>query len=113
MSYALEQGTVLEEHDEVAAEVEIEEEDDFSDTDVFDSSDFSATIVLEDDDSDESFLDDSSSMSGVAEILADFEHEAQQELNPARRVRRRIEALAERKRRHQDLMDFNDYEIDV
>lgn len=116
MSYALEhQDVVVEETDMITVSAglndETDEDDDFADTDVLESSDFAETALLEDD-MDDSFLNDPSTAFDVAELLADFEQD-NYHLDPSRRARKRIEALAERKRRHQDLLDFDDYEIEI
>jgi hypothetical protein len=48
----------------------------------------------------------------VAQLLAEVEAEASKGVDANGRVRRRLEAIMERKRRHQDLLDFEDYDLD-
>lgn len=96
--------------------------------DLEDSDDFSDTAVLNDDDDDfedddasddpfsakgavDDFVGENSVVFDVDNLVAEFEAEAGAGGNPSSRLRRRLEALAERKRRHNDLMDFEDYEI--
>ncbi len=104
--------------DEAVLEIPTDERvDDFDDSD-----DFSETAVLNDDDdaSDDpfsakgavdDFVGENSVVFDVDNLVAEFEAEAGAGGNPSSRLRRRLEALAERKRRHNDLMDFDDYEI--
>ena len=96
-----------------------------------DEGDFSDTAVLDDDDEDfgddddtgddaysevgsvDDFVGENSVVFDVDNLVAEFEAEAGMGGNPSSRLRRRLEALAERKRRHNDLMDFDDYDIDL
>jgi hypothetical protein len=55
---------------------------------------------------------DSSVQLDVAQLLAEVEAEASKGVDANGRVRRRLEAIMERKRRHQDLLDFEDYDLD-
>ena len=55
---------------------------------------------------------DSSVQLNVAQLLAEVEAEASKGVDASGRVRRRLEAIMERKRRHQDLLDFEDYDLD-
>lgn len=48
----------------------------------------------------------------VEQLLAEFEAEAASGVDASGRIRRRLEAIAERKRRHQALIDFDDYDLD-
>jgi hypothetical protein len=48
----------------------------------------------------------------VESLVAEFEAEADDGVDKSGRVRRRLEAILERKRRHAALMDFDDYDID-
>jgi hypothetical protein len=47
----------------------------------------------------------------VESLVAEFEAEASVGVDSDGRVRRKLEAVLERKRRHEELVDFNDYEI--
>lgn len=55
---------------------------------------------------------DSSVQLDVAQLLAEVEAESSKGVDASGRVRRRLEAIMERKRRHQDLLDFEDYDLD-
>ena len=59
------------------------------------------------------FVGDSSVVFDVDDLVAEFEAETGDAANPSSRLRRRLEAIAERKRRHDDLMDFADYDLDI
>lgn len=48
----------------------------------------------------------------VEDLVAEFEAEAGDDKHVSSRLRRRLEAIAERKRRHDDLMDFADYDLE-
>ena len=48
----------------------------------------------------------------VEQLLAEVESEAPQGVDANGRVRRRLEAIMERKRRHEALMDFDEYDLD-
>ena len=48
----------------------------------------------------------------VESLVAEFESEAGHGVDRSGRVRRRLEAILARKRRHAELMDFDDYDID-
>lgn len=78
-----------------------EDSEDFDDTDVFeaktDASDNVGGTSVE--------LD-------VEQLLVEFEAEAASGVDPSGRVRRRLEAMMERKRRHEELIDFDEYDLD-
>jgi hypothetical protein len=75
--------------------------DDFDETDVFEAkSDASDNVG------------GSSVELDVEQLLAEFEAEASAGVDPSGRVRRRLEAMMERKRRHQALIDFDEYDLD-
>jgi len=114
---------VLESQDDELAEgfedESFEDEDDFSDTAVLDDDD---DFEGDDDSGDDAysevgsvddFVGENSVVFDVDNLVAEFEAEAGMGGNPSSRLRRRLEALAERKRRHNDLMDFDDYDIDL
>jgi hypothetical protein len=46
----------------------------------------------------------------VESLVAEFEAEAADGVDSDGRVRRKLEAVLERKRRHEELVDYNDYE---
>ncbi|MGI9291446.1 MAG: hypothetical protein ACR2QG_09265 [Gammaproteobacteria bacterium] len=48
----------------------------------------------------------------VDSLVAEFEAEASKGVDADGRIRKRLEAIQERKRRHEELQDFEDYEID-
>ena len=75
--------------------------DDFDDTDVFD-----AKTVASDN------VGGSSVELDVEQLLAEFEAEASSGVDASGRVRRRLEAMTERKRRHEALIDFDEYDLD-
>ncbi|MEE4185135.1 MAG: hypothetical protein V2J12_05165 [Gammaproteobacteria bacterium] len=77
------------------------EEDEYDDTPIFGSNG-----AVDD------FVGDNSVIFDVEGLVAEFEAESGRRASPAARLRKRLEALAERKRRHAELMDFDDYELD-
>jgi hypothetical protein len=79
----------------------VEENDQFAETDVFD-----AKTDLSDN------VGGSSVEIDVEQLLADFEAEAASGVDESGRVRRRLEAITERKRRHEALVDFDEYDLD-
>jgi hypothetical protein len=48
----------------------------------------------------------------VESLVAEFEAEAGTGVDADGRIRKHLEAIAERKRRHEELKDFSDYDID-
>jgi hypothetical protein len=48
----------------------------------------------------------------VESLIADFEAEAADGVDASGRVRRRLDAIMERKRRHEALVDFEDYDTE-
>jgi hypothetical protein len=48
----------------------------------------------------------------VESLVAEFEAEATEGVDANGRIRRKLEAITERKRRHEELEDFEDYELD-
>jgi hypothetical protein len=83
--------------------------DDFDD---FDGDEYDDTPIFSTSGDVDDFIGDNSIVFDVNELVAEFEAESELRSSPAARLRRRLEALAERKRRHAELMDFDDYEID-
>ena len=96
--------------DEVTADMDNGE--DFTDTDVLDDEEFTDTEVFSTEGAVDDFVGDSSVVFDVDDIVAEFESEASESGSPSSRLRKRLEAIAERKRRHDDLADFADYDLD-
>jgi hypothetical protein len=89
-----------------------EADDDFDELEG-DDEDFSDTFVLDSKDDDDSDNVGATSVEIDAEqLLAEVEAEAAHGVDPSGRVRRRLEAIMERKRRHMDLIDFDEYDLD-
>ena len=49
----------------------------------------------------------------VESLVEELESEAEEGVDASGRVRRRLEAMIERKRRHEDLLDFEDYDLET
>jgi hypothetical protein len=79
---------------------------------VYEDDDFSDTTVIESKTKDSDNVGGSSVELNVEQLLAEFEAEASEGVDPSGRVRRRLEAIMERKRRHQALIDFDEYDLD-
>lgn len=96
--------------------VEIQDDIEFQDDDLADDLDtadeLSDTTILEADSELSDNVGYSSVQIDVAQLLAEVEAEASKGVDASGRVRRRLEAIMERKRRHQDLLDFEDYDLD-
>ncbi len=99
------------------------------DTEELDGPDFvegGASVRMDDDDDDlftdtlilESASESSDNVGGasveldVEQLLAEVEAESHRGVDASGRVRRRLEAILERKRRHADLLDFDEYDLD-
>ena len=82
-------------------------------TDVLDDSMFSDTVVLDAAGSLADNVGESSVEIDVESLVAEIEAEANEGVDASVRVRRRLDAILERKRRHEDLVDFTDYELDA
>jgi hypothetical protein len=84
-----------------------------ADTQVLDEDEFADTVVWE---SNKKLTEngEGSVEIDVASLVAEFEAEAESGsgVDADGRIRKRLEAIAERKRRHEELKDFEDYEID-
>lgn len=48
----------------------------------------------------------------VEELISEFEAEAPQGVDKDGRLRKRLDAILERKRRHEEILDFDDYDLD-
>ena len=90
---------------------ETDEIDEFPETDVLHADALTDPATAEKGSQVEDFLGESSVIFDVDDIVAEFEAESAESDNPSSRLRRRLDAIAERKRRHNDLMDFCDYDI--
>ncbi|NND54408.1 MAG: hypothetical protein HKN56_05485 [Gammaproteobacteria bacterium] len=111
-----EDDAALDEHDADIVEAGTDAEEDFVDTDVLEAS------ADDDEGSDadayasqgpvDDFVGDASVVFDVDDLVAEFEAEGMQGEGSSSRLRRRLEAIAERKRRHDDLLDFADYDLD-
>jgi len=78
-----------------------DDSDDFDETDVFESKTGASDNV-----------GGASVELDVEQLLAEFESEAASGVDASGRVRRRLEAMMERKRRHEALIDFDEYDLD-
>ena len=98
----------------VSAEIpdDIEEQDDDWSVEADDADDSGDTTIMEAGTVFSDNVGDSSVQLDVAQLLAEVEAEAAKGVDSSGRVRRRLEAIMERKRRHQDLLDFDDYDLD-
>jgi len=95
---------------EIPDDIELQD-DDFAD-DADSTDELSDTTILEADSELSDNVGYSSVQLDVAQLLAEVEAEASKGVDASGRVRRRLEAIMERKRRHQDLLDFDDYDLD-
>jgi hypothetical protein len=94
------EGSFMAEQDpELNAETEMDDEA-FTDTIVFDEAKLATDNV-----------GGASVQLDVESLVAEFEAEAADGVDSDGRVRRKLEAVLERKRRHEELVDFEDYEI--
>jgi hypothetical protein len=48
----------------------------------------------------------------VETLVKEFEEEASTDVDKDGRIKRRLDAMVERKRRHEELVDFDDYDIE-
>jgi len=102
--------------DEQDTELVEDMQDEWADTektDVIDDSVFSDTAVLDAAGSPTDNVGEASVEIDVESLVAEFEAEASEGVDASDRVRRRLDAILERKRRHKDLVDFTDYELDA
>ena len=95
---------------EIPDDIELQD-DDFAD-DADSTDELGDTTILEADSELSDNVGYSSVQLDVAQLLAEVEAEASKGVDASGRVRRRLEAIMERKRRHQDLLDFDDYDLD-
>ena len=76
-------------------------------------SDFEDTLMMEAPTKRTDNVGEASVEIDVESLVAEFEAEASDGVDANGRVRRRLEAIIERKRRHDDLADFEDYDLDT
>ena len=95
---------------EIPDDIEFQDDDFSDDADSMDE--LSDTTILEADSELSDNVGFSSVQIDVSQLLAEVEAEASKGVDASGRVRRRLEAIMERKRRHQDLLDFADYDLD-
>jgi hypothetical protein len=85
----------------------------FADSDALvDGGDFDETDVFESPTAASDNVGGASVELDVEQLLADFESEAASGVDAGGRVRKRLEAMMERKRRHEALIDFDEYDLD-
>lgn len=108
----IENEAVLDEHDADIVEEGMDAADDFAETDVLEADELSDTEAYEAGPVDD-FFGDSSVVFDVDDLVAEFEAEGMEDSSAPSRLRRRLEAIQERKRRHDDLLDFADYDLDA
>lgn len=77
-----------------------------------DFDEFSDTTVLEAPSAESDNVGGSSVEIDAEQLLAEVEAEAAHGVDASGRVRKRLEAIMERKRRHEDLIDFDEYDLD-
>lgn len=85
------------------------------DVEAADSEELTETMILDETEAETESSDNvgmSSVQFDVEELIDEFESEAPKGVDEDRRVRRRLDAIVERKRREEELADFDDYELD-
>ena len=73
---------------------------------------FSETVVLDEKAKNSDNVGEASVQIDVESLVAEFEAEASEGVDSSGRIRRRLDAIMERKKRHEDLADFEDYDLD-
>jgi len=111
IAYGDSEAVVLEDAEMEFAISEVDEVDEFAETDGLQADALTDPATAEKGSQVEDFLCEGSVIFDVDDIVAEFEAESVESDNPSSRLRRRLDAIAERKRRHNDLMDFCDYDI--
>lgn len=113
---------VLDSQEDETAVAGIDSDDEFAETALLDSEATSEALADETASAEaayqaDGYVDDlvgeNSVVFDVDDLVAEFEAEAGEDVSPSSRLRKRLEAIAERKRRHNDLMDFDDYDLDI
>jgi len=100
-----------------------DEESALDDETIADDEEFAETVVMDEEapaedaykseGSVKDLVGGSSVIFDVDELVAEFEAEAGDSEDPSNRLRKRLEAISERKRRHDDMEDFDDYDLDI
>ncbi len=110
---------VMDDRDDIDGAADYDDVDEFAETAVLDidddadeNDDTADNEVYKAEASVDDYVGDSSVVFDVDDLVAQFEAETGNSANPSSRLRRRLEAIAERKRRHDDLLDFADYDLD-
>ena len=80
--------------------------------DVVNDAEFTETAVIEAQMKPTDNVGEASVEIDVESLIADVEAEAPEGVDADGRIRRKLDAIMERKRRHDDLEDFTDYEIE-
>ena len=81
-------------------------------TDSIDDSAFAETAVIEAQMQPTDNVGEASVQINVESLIADVEAEAAEGVDTNGRFRRKLDAVMERKRRHEELIDFEDYDTD-
>ena len=104
---------IMEDYDADITEDGMDADDDFSETDVLEADAGTDEEAYDADGPVDDFVGGSSVVFDVDDLVAEFEAEGMEDSSAASRLRRRLEAIQERKRRHDDLADFADYDLDA
>ena len=88
-----------------------ETEKDFADTEILEEGNFSDTVIWEEETKTTDNVGEASVELDVESLVAEVEAEAADGVDASGRIRRRLDAILERKKRHNDMMDFDSYEI--
>ncbi|MCP3999807.1 MAG: hypothetical protein GY727_02735 [Gammaproteobacteria bacterium] len=83
------------------------------DNETIDDSAFAETAVIEAQMKPTDNVGEASVQLDVESLIADIELEAAEGVDANGRIRRKLDAIMERKRRHEALVDFEDYDTDV
>jgi hypothetical protein len=81
--------------------------------DVIDDSEFAETAVIEAHMRPTDNVGEASVEIDVESLIADVEAEAAEGVDASGRIRRKLDAIMERKRRHEELIDFEDYDTET
>jgi len=76
------------------------------------SDDFADTVILDAKSKSTDNVGMDSVEIDVESLLADLEAEAPKGVDQEGRIRRRLDAMLERKRRHEEMLDIEDYDLD-
>jgi hypothetical protein len=84
-----------------------------ADADVIDDSEFAETAVIEAHMQPTDNVGEGSVEIDVESLIADVEAEASEGVDADGRIRRKLDAVLERKRRHEEMVDFDDYDTEA